>query len=207
MNFCTSLIRKSNMISYYLMGILLVYHAFWYRIHCLLNFIWPCTLGIVLPYWWMAGAILYGVHALAHSPGCKWLFHPWWKNHMMGHHKLSFPRTKFQRSEYFNNPIDSQQHGLGTWVYVLPEMVFLGLYFYTRELNADQTIHCGIILLLAILLEDAVHSKIHLTSSRLHQFTWFQYLKHLHWNHHHFYTCNYGILNLSFDCLFQTLRE
>jgi sterol desaturase/sphingolipid hydroxylase (fatty acid hydroxylase superfamily) len=144
---------------------------------------------------------------IIHRSGHNYKFKAWYKNHTVGHHKLSYPSDKFLQPFYIKNPVDDWK--LATLAYVIP----IGLYCF---IFANLVVF--LILVLDGIIENYIHEQIHQQNSWLEKYRWFSYLRSIHRLHHDqtrlrsnqvlvMKQCNFSLLALWTDQLFGTFVE
>jgi len=188
-----------------LLKLSIVYHVVFYLLNAGFQFFSELNGWIMLLTWFLDGSLMYFVHRFAHHSWCGRVLRWWNQIHIYGHHVRCHPADRFTQEQYMDNELD--HHHLGTWVYLAPKFILSLIVIYAFSLDIWQAFHVLAVPFLGILVEEGIHLQIHLTNSVLNSYEWFQMLRALHFKHHRYFNYNFGIVNMTFDILYQTFKS
>jgi len=176
------------------------YHITFGCLHYVLALWSRLDVSVGLMYWLLASHTLYWVHRCGHNSHFK----HWFENHTIGHHAMNYPKIRFYHPTYLVNIKD--KNGFGTLVYVIPIILELNVFSFLFELTNQQITHNLVMVSVALLLEYGVHQIIHTRSTPYTRNIFMNVVYQLHFKHHSDYIYNYGIVNMTWDIVYQTFK-
>lgn len=151
----------------------------------------------------------YWIHRLGH---CRWKYpfflfllgrihKSWFSAHTMSHHIKLYPNSRFSSDVVLETDEPNEP-------FYSPLIVFgVCLTYYLYDFTTSFIVTLSLIAI--HMLISNIHDAYHLNHSRLDYFNWFNNLKKVHRIHHNLQNktiCNFGMLDMTWDIIFDTLK-
>jgi len=160
------------------------------------NIIFNTITWIPISTYLVVGPCLWIVHWSGHQ---RWIWNRWYKSHTIEHHIKIYPPSKLLSDKYIsvNNLLN-----LNILLYLPIPLFNLFVHMLFCDLNNYNNILIIIVGYMIIIEQEIIHRSVHMKGHFLENYTWFKFIRKLHFIHHQGdFKRNYAMIDFCIDLL------